>query len=168
MATQILTAERLRELLHYDPETGMFTRKIGRGGKAKAGSVAGTTNTSGHIQVMVDGKLYLAHRLVWMYVHGQMPSEQLDHINRTPTDNRIENLRPCNHAKNMQNKGAYKNNSSGCVGVYKTRAGNWMAAIGVEGKFKSLGTYKTFEEAVATRKAAQKEVHTFSGPRAYT
>lgn len=167
MANTILTQARLQELLHYDLETGVFTWKVNRSGTAKAGTRAGTANTSGHIQIMADRKMHLGHKLAWLYVTGEFPSTFMDHINRDPADNRFSNLRLCTHAQNMQNKGRYRNNTTGVPGVYPAPSGRWKAAIGVGGKFRSLGTHPTFEAAVAARQAAQAAHHAFAGPEAH-
>ena len=87
-----LTAERLRERLHYDAETGVFTRRFGSG-HARAGDMAGTVHRTGYVRISIDGGKYTAHHLAWLYVHGVWPSDQIEHINRKRSDNRIANLR---------------------------------------------------------------------------
>ena len=84
-----LTAERLREVLDYDPDTGVFTRKVRTASSVKVGDVAGSLNGKGYIRIRVDGRLYFAHRLAWLYVHGEWPVDQVDHINGIKNDNRI-------------------------------------------------------------------------------
>lgn len=155
--------------MSYNPETGVFTRLSKRqNGRTKLGDPAGTHNTTGHIQMMVNGKLYLAHRLAWLYMKGAWPETTLDHINRVRDDNRFCNIRLATHQQNMHNKGKYKNNTTGVVGVYRVPSGKYSAAIGCGGKFKHLGTYESFEDAVSARLAAQQVAHPFSGPTAYT
>ena len=78
---------RLMYLMHYDPETGLFTR-LTSNRKDRIGVTPGARNTNGHVQIRVDGVLYMAHRLAWLYVHGSFPQKQLDHINGDKTDNR--------------------------------------------------------------------------------
>ena len=91
-----LTAERLRERLHYDAGTGVFTRRVGSG-HARAGDMAGTIHSTGYVRISIDGGKYTAHHLAWLYVHGVWPSDQIEHINRKRSDNRIANLRERRH-----------------------------------------------------------------------
>jgi hypothetical protein len=90
-----LTAERLREQLRYDAETGVFTRRVGSG-HARAGDMAGTVHSTGYVRISIDGGKYTAHHLAWLYVHGVWPY-QIEHINRKRSDNRIANLRERRH-----------------------------------------------------------------------
>ena len=87
-----LTAERLRERLHYDAGTGVFTRRVGSG-HARAGEMAGTVHSTGYVRISINGGTYTAHHLAWLYVHGVWPSDQIEHISRKRSDNRIANLR---------------------------------------------------------------------------
>lgn len=157
----MITQERLKELLDYDPGTGLFTRRIGRGGEA-AGSVAGTTNNDGYVRIHIDKKLYRAHRLAWLYIHGEFPPNQIDHINRQRSDNRIENLRPSTQRENNQNQSKPRSNTSGVVGVhwYK-RIGKWQAYIMLNKRNIHLGYFDSLEEAAAARAAAKAKLHTF-------
>lgn len=146
----MLTQERLKELLSYDPNTGDFTRLIGRSGpKARKGDVAGRDNGQGYIRIYVDGKGYKAHRLAWFYMTGYWPSE-VDHKNTVRSDNRWSNLREATRHENRTNCSAYKNNSSGIKGVsfYKP-TGKWKAQIQKNGKKIGLGYFNTKEDAGA-------------------
>ena len=89
----VLTAERLRELLNYDPLTGVFSWRVNGRGRSGVGTVAGGSN---HKRIAIDKKEYFVHRLAWLYVHGCWPTEDIDHINGDPSDNRIANLREAN------------------------------------------------------------------------
>lgn len=156
-----ITADRGRELLIYDPETGVFTRRI-TAGKFLAGTIAGTESAVGYIYIGIDGMPRLAHRLAWMYVHGAWPADQIDHINGNKSDNRIANLRDVSRATNMQNlKGARKDNkSSGLLGVtFNRHAGKFAAQITVEGKMRNLGLYGSPQEAHAAYLAEKRRVH---------
>jgi hypothetical protein len=91
-----LTAERLRERLRYDAETGAFTRRVGSS-NARAGDMAGSVHSTGYVRISIDGGKYTAHHLAWLYVHGVWPSDQIEHINGKRSDNRIANLRERRH-----------------------------------------------------------------------
>lgn len=157
----MLTAERLKEIVSYDPETGKFTRLHPVKG---ARVVAGNLRLDGYLSIYIDGKARSAHRMAWLYVHGRMPAEQLDHINGDRTDNRIVNLREVSKGQNAQNIGkAYANNkSSGVLGVYRHVCGKWQAKIQVNGKSRSLGLFESIDAARVAYLAAKDEVHPFS------
>ena len=110
---QELTAEKLRELLHYDPDTGIFTRKVRTANRVQVGDAAGCQNGHGYLLIMVQSRLYRAHRLAWLHTHGVWPEDQLDHVNRIRTDNRIDNLRAVTNKQNGQNRSTQSNNTSG-------------------------------------------------------
>lgn len=149
-----LTQARLKELLHYDPKTGIFVNLVQRK-KALEGAVAGC-DSGRYITIQIDGKGYSAHRLAWLYVYGYFPERLLDHINRDRADNRISNLREVSEQCNVRNTGNYKNNTSGVKGVYLEKArGKWRANIKVDGKTKSLGSYENFDNAVCARLAGE-------------
>jgi hypothetical protein len=157
-----LTQERLKQLLHYDPSTGVFTWKKRRG-RCSAGAVAGSTNIDGHIKISVDKRYYLAHRLAWLHTYGRFPDRDIDHINRNPGDNRIENLRLATKGENQQNRSVSKNNKSGYSGVHwEESAKKWVASIYLNNKVISLGRFKSKEDAVSARQEAKKKYHQFS------
>ena len=150
-----LTAEKLRELLHYDPATGIFTWKVRTANQVKAGDVAGSPS-GGYLQIMVLSRLYKAHRLAWLYTSGEWPKDQLDHVNRVRTDNRISNLREATNKQNQQNTGKRRDNTSGHPGVYwYKRISKWQAQITHNQKHIHLGSFTTVEEAIAARKAGE-------------
>lgn len=156
----MLTATRLRELLSYDPETGDFTRLVGRSGpRSRAGDVAGCENGQGYIRIYVDGIGYKAHRLAWLYVYGEMPPE-LDHINGNRSDNRIANLRSVTRAQNKMNCRTYKNCTSGLKGAtFNKRAQKWKAQIQRDGKKVGLGYFETAEAAHEAYAVAANALH---------
>lgn len=157
-----LTAARLRELLSYDPETGIFRRLVSTSRNAKAGDVAGGLNSEGYVRISVDGSSYRAHRLAWLYVHGVWPSDQLDHWNGVRNDNRYKNLREATNAQNQQNYGIPKSNSSGHVGVsWHKGHRKWLARIKLGGHQRYIGHFANIEDAVAARAKAKAELHTF-------
>ena len=154
-----LTQARLRELLVYDEETGVFTWKVTVGSRAIAGSVVpGCKTDSGHLYIQVDKQRHRAHRLAWLYVYGQLPFLEVDHINRNPADNRISNLRLATPSENAQNSGVRRDNKSGVRGVsWYSQTQKWMAKITVNGKQKGLGYYKSLEDAKNAYLAAARE-----------
>jgi hypothetical protein len=151
----MLTQERLKQLLNYDPETGVFTWKEDRRGGAKAGCVAGSY-TRGYREVRIDSRRYLSHRLAWLYIHGSFPVDELDHINRIKSDNRIANLREATHGQQGYNQGRRSNNRSGFKGgCWHKQRRKWLAQIMINGKRKHLGYFSTaLEAALAYDKAA--------------
>ena len=154
---QDITAEKLRELLHYDPETGIFTRKVSTSNSVKVGDITGCPSGPGYLLISVRSRRYQAHRLAWLYVYGEWPKDQLDHINRIRTDNRIANLRDVTQKQNHQNRSKPSNNTSGHTGVYwDKRDSKWRAEIKHNQKHIYLGYFTDIEEAVAARKAAEK------------
>jgi len=157
-----LTATELREELHYDPDTGIFTwLKIAKG--RYVGSVAGCASGDGYRRIHVGGRstgrLYYAHRLAWLYMTGEWPSHQIDHINRDPKDNRWCNLRAATPRQNRGNRhGAQRNSWTGIRGVhYRTDIRKWMAHISPHGKLKVLGYFANLEDARAARSKASRE-----------
>lgn len=146
MATANLTPQRLRELLTYDLESGVFTRNTSTGG-SYAGAISGYKAPDNRIKIYVDGKNYNAHRLVWLYVYGYIPDIDIDHIDGDPSNNRLANLREVSHKVNLQNrKGPTKRNELGMMGVIRNKA-RYGAQIKVDGERVWLGTYDTPELA---------------------
>jgi hypothetical protein len=163
MPSSTFDVEELRQILSYDPKTGVFTWRVGspRGGRQIAGNVAGNLGVEGYRHIRIKKRLYLAHRLAWLYVTGDWPGGDIDHKNGVPGDNRFANLREVTHAANMQNSKRRKHNTSGFKGVRLSAAKKnkrWFATIQKDGRMVYLGTFPTPEEAhAAYRKAA--EVH---------
>lgn len=143
----MLTQERVRELLRYEPETGNLIWRVTKSAKAVAGSLAGSVNAKGHVNLQVDGKMYAAHQVVYLMHHGHIPDE-IDHGNRVKTDNRIENLRSATSSQNKGNIGLLRTNQSGYRGVsLNSRSGKWHAQIKIGGKQTYLGRFDTPEQA---------------------
>ena len=149
-----LTQERLKELFIYDKLTGLFTRAIDKHYNAKKGDVCNCTHKDGRILINVDGKLYQAHRLIWLYVYGYLPEDGLDidHINRNRSDNRLKNLRCISHQCNVRNRGIQCNNTTGVTGVrYSKSHEKWIAQINTCKKNTYIGIYDNFQDAVKAR-----------------
>lgn len=146
----------LKQVLDYDPKTGIFRWKQSLTNRVKAGDIAGTTNRR-YIEITINGKKYLAHRLAFLYMNGSFPPDEVDHKNGNKLDNRWSNLREVESYVNRQNRVKHKTNTSGYLGVCP--CGNkWVAYIGVEGKSKYLGIYNTPEEAYKVRLEEQSKL----------
>ena len=144
----ILTQERLQELLHYDAETGVFTWRVDRY-CVKAGSVAGSIHKrTGYCAIRVDFVSYRAHRLAWLYVYGCWPSKQIDHKNRARHDNGLSNLRDVTGLVNQQNRTL-------ALGVTQRSPGSFEARIRKQGKPLHLGNFPTLDAASAAYVAAK-------------
>lgn len=149
-----LTQKRLKEVLDYNPKTGIFTWIVDRTKTAKTGVVAGSNN-NGYIQISVDGILHRAHRLVWLYTHGYLPENEVDHINRNRSDNRITNLRHVSRKCNSHNCKVSDKNSSGVAGIsWDNKNKKWVAQI-YSGKQYNLGRFKEKLDAVFARWKAE-------------
>lgn len=155
-----LSLNRLKELLFYDPDTGIFTWISSTNNRRPPGETAGYINSLGYVQIGIDCGHYSAHRLAWMYVHGELPELDIDHINGNPSDNRLENLRLVTHQQNMCNRKKRNDNSSGYPGVCFHKTNNkWHASIRVKGKRIHLGYFKTAKEAYDKYVEASKKYH---------
>ncbi len=154
-----LTASQLREALHYEPTTGVFTWREGRKGVAHAGSVAGGKNKRGYWRVCVNGTRQNGNVLAWLYMTGRWPSLDVDHENGQRWDNRWDNLREVTRGVNNQNqRKPHKRNKSGFLGVSPNR-NRWAASIAVDLVKTHLGTFDTPEQAHAVYIAAKREMH---------
>lgn len=154
-----ITQDKLKQLLHYNPYTGIFKWR-NKKGKVKRKDVAGSTNNNEYTRIVIDYKFYQAHRLAWLYMYGYFPENDIDHIDRIRNNNRINNLREVSRQCNMRNSGNPRNNNSGVKGVcwYKSR-NKWYAQIIINQKLIFLGYYKSFDEAVCYRLAAEQSVN---------
>ena len=158
------TLTELKRLLDYNPDTGAFTWKVNRngyGGGVKPGDVAENLNDSGYIVIRPGAKHYRAHRLAWLFMTGEWPTFEIDHINGVRTDNRWCNLRRSCREHNAQNIGGPRSdNTSGYLGVHwNTRRGKWVAQIKAFGKRHHLGYFPTPELAHAAYLKAKDELH---------
>jgi hypothetical protein len=153
-----LNAQRLRELVSYNPDTGEFHCLIRRGSKAEVGMKCGALS-AGYIRISIGAKLYAAHRLAWLYMTGEWPTGCIDHRDTDKSNNRWSNLRDRDHSGNMQNQRvAHKNNQTGFLGVFKSRT-RFRAGLSVDGRNLSFGTYDTPELAYAAYLEAKRLHH---------
>jgi hypothetical protein len=160
------TPKELRQLLRYDPETGvLFWRKRDdstasgkRFNKLRAGKKALTARQNGYCVGLVYRRNVSAHRVTWAIYHGEWPNGEIDHINGDRADNRISNLRDVSRVENARNQKRPVSNTSGVVGVcWNAGVGKWQASIFGGQKIKYLGVFDLFECAVEARKKAEKE-----------
>lgn len=154
----MITQERLKQLLHYDPTTGVFTR-IKSNRADRLGKQPGAVNSKGYVQIRLDGTLYVAHRLAWLYCYGEFPKNQLDHFNGDKSDNKLSNLRHATNKQNQENVTIQINNTSGYRGVCfeKTRRGlkKFGAYVGHNGKRVRVGLFATADEAAVAAQTAR-------------
>ncbi len=160
----MVTQERLKQLLDYDPETGEFVWINPPVGWLQPGDRTGASHDrDGYLRIGIDGRRYKAHRLAWLFVHGVWPAGEIDHINRVKHDNRISNLRDATVGENRQNITARRTNTSGAKGVsWHKHSMKWRACIRSNGRQISLGYYCSFDAAVAARQRAEKALQPFS------
>lgn len=149
-----LSAEFVRSILRYEPETGSFYWRAGYARCVTEGRPAGRVNGKGYASISICGKHRSSHRLAWLYVYGEWPDRSLcvDHINGDKTDNRISNLRIATFSENAQNR---RKQLDGLKGVTLHRAtGRWQAQISPSGRSVYLGLFDSPEEAHAAYVAA--------------
>lgn len=150
IAKPAITAERLRETMTYNPETGEFIWLIRKGRNREF--VAGTPSIDRYVTIMVDGVAYFAHRLAWLYMTGEWPRGYVDHINGTKDDNRFANLRDATGSQNQANRGPGKNNKSGHKGIsFNKRQRKWVAEI-------QIGSFVNLEDAVEAHRRVERFV----------
>lgn len=156
-----LTQKRLLQLLDFDQETGTFTWKAPTSRRVRAGDVAGCKHKrDGRIYIGIDGRLYKAHRLAWLYVHGVWPPSGIDHKDGDPSHNWMSNLRPADQAANMQNlRKPHSDNRSGFLGVQQRCNGRFSANISCRGARTYLGTFATAEAAHQAYLTAKRAIH---------
>lgn len=148
-----LTHERLCELLHYEPDTGVFTWRMASS-VARPGDRAGGGHSLGYRAIGLDYKKYLEHVLAWFYMTGTWPTADVDHKNADKQDNRWANLRLATRSQNGHNKLPQRRNKTGVKGV--NRHGNkFRARINVGGQYIDLGVFSTLEAATAARRDAE-------------
>lgn len=160
---EALTQERLKEFLHYDQETGVFRWRFARSMHQKPWDEAGGKDNHGYTKIMLMRKMHKAHRLAWLYVTGNFPDGQVDHINGIRSDNTIKNLRIVTNKQNAENMAIRTSNTSGFRGVsFHKRSGMYEAFITHNQKKKFLGMFKDANEAAKITKEARDKTFTHS------
>ena len=157
----MVTQEELKELLHYDPITGIFVWIANTGTVDRIGRVAGFVHGK-YRRIKIRGEIYKAHRLAILYMTGSFPKEEVDH--KVGSSNAISNIRDVSHSTNMQNQTLpHSNNKLGVLGVsvYKNHYKDirYKAQIKVRGKVVSLGYFLSIEEASLAYQEAKKIYH---------
>lgn len=171
----MLTQEYLKSILDYDPLTGVFTWKerpicdfncerLRNGWNTKYSfKDAGRIKSDGYVQIGINRKRYAAHRLAWLYIYGEWPKNEIDHINGFRNDNRLSNIRESTRSENMQNKKtSHKNNKCKYLGVYFcNRSKRFVSIIALNNKTKYIGKFNDPESAHDAYLKAKRELHEF-------
>lgn len=156
----MLTAERVRALVDYDPLTGVMTRRLKTSIAVKVGQLCGSDNGSGHLQLRLDSKMYQIHRVAWIHMTGAWPTGVIDHLNGKSGDNRWANLRDVSPSVNAQNlQRARADNATGLLGVSTAERGRFRASIHLNGRTRHLGRFATPQEAHAAYLVAKRALH---------
>lgn len=154
-----VTIQRLRDVLDYEPATGVLTTKIWRP-RSAVGVVAGCVRADGYRSIWIDQQQFLAHRIIWALVTGEWPDVQIDHVNGLRDDNCWANLRLATNQQNSFNAKRQSRNTSGVKGVcLVTNSDRWRAYITVDGRQVSLGRFDTRDGAARARAAKLREMH---------
>lgn len=146
--TKPIDVEELRKLIRYDAATGQL-RSVRTGRE-----VFTNVHHSGYLKGAIRGRTYTAHRVAMALHHGVWPEGEVDHLNGVRSDNRAENLRCVTKSVNQRNARRRSDNTSGVTGVARRKSGSWQAYINADGGRRYLGTFRTFDEAVAARQGA--------------
>ena len=153
----MINQEIVKSLFDYDEATGILYWKSNNNQQgAVAGTEAGSININGYKNVTINYKIYYVHRIIWLYIYGYIPEKSIDHINRNPSDNRIDNLRETSGSCNLRNSKVFSTNKVGIKGIcFDPKNLKWKIQITVNYKIITLGRYADFTEAVCIRLAAE-------------
>jgi len=157
----MVTQMELHQRFSYDPYIGEFKYLARTGPNTEADKAAGFIDGQGYVRIKIHGKAYVGHRLAWLYMLGEWPAEQIDHINGVRHDNRLENLRLVNPKEQSENRKTRAGAASGFRGV-SWSGGKWHASIMHFGKQVSLGAYENVDEAKKARIEAEQKLFTHS------
>lgn len=161
----IITHGRLLQILDYVAETGDFrwrfrAERCVQWNAKYAGTIAGTVRCDGYRRIQIDGHFYYAHRLAWLYVVGDVPPNQIDHIDMNPNNNRFCNLRLATSSENNRNRRPQSNNTSGVKGVHWSKTmQKWIARVKVNGREHFVGSFDSMEHAAIARAPVAKKLH---------
>lgn len=163
MAKADVTADRVRELLHYDEASGIFTRKVRTAQRhhigGRADFVITSGNQKGYYRVSIDSLRFMAHRVAWLYVYGAWPEHDIDHLDGDRGNNRIGNLRDVPNKINRQNmRKARKDSITGFLGVY-SHQGKYRARVQIDGRSAYDESFDTPEQAYAAYVIAKRKIH---------
>lgn len=155
----MIDATELRRLMKYDPDTGVMTRLF-RASNWPAGSIAGAKETRGYLTTRIQGHTYKIHRLAWLYMTGEWPTGDIDHVNGDGMDNRWINLREASRSQNCCNASVRRSSATGLKGVHFNRCNNRFAAqIQINKKRIHLGYFDTAEQAHKAYCSASMKLH---------
>lgn len=153
------TAQRLKDELSYEPDTGLFDWKVSKSGR-RLRPFVGTLNGKGYRTLRFEGTSILAHRVAWFLMTGEFPKKTIDHINGCRSDNRWCNLREATQQQNSMNRGPQTNNKSGYVGVsWHKKCKRWRAEINAKGRKIHIGMFKNIEDAARAYDAMALRLH---------
>ena len=164
-----LTQAELKEVLHYDPESGIFRWRFAKPNGVKPWNVAGAPNSNLYVKIYIKKKMHSAHRLAWLYMTGAWPPEYIDHVDGDVSNNKWSNLRTASAKQNMENLRLSKRNTSGFRGViWKKDVKKWRAQVGHRGRALTIGLFATKIEAAeaAAKKRAELFTHDTGRDRA--
>lgn len=155
----MITQERLKQLLVYNEEQGEFIWKVKPHKGILINTIAGSKHNKGYRHIRVDNKLYLTHRLVWLYIFGYFPKE-IDHINGNKEDNRLINLREATRAQNMQNTERVRKTVSGERGVtWVKKLKKWLVRVQIDKKRINIGYFEDLELAILVSQEAKRKYY---------
>lgn len=150
----MITQERLKQLLHYDPDTGVFVSNFKR-------RQVGSLTEKNYVRLNLDKRLYMAHRMAWLYMTGEFPKREIDHIDGDRSNNKWVNLRLATRKQNMENIGLFCTNTSGYRGVIWYRRNNkWGATVFHNGKRHFGGLFDSREQAATAARALRDSLFT--------
>ncbi len=155
-----LTAQKLREILHYDPDTGVWTWLVALSSTRGIGSIAGTVSVHGYRIITYRGEKYRSGKLAWLYMTGEWPTQEIDHDDRDKLNDRWGNLFDRSRSQNALNRDLQSNNFSGTRGIhFDTVRGKWNVQVKKDNVTHYIGRYDDYDEAVAARDEAASRLH---------